>query len=259
MCYEIVSATRAKLKYAQHRSSDAAEIALLEKYLLELEKDLNPFHHISGFAFPNVLVYTSVAVKQPQTMLWGLMPHWAKTKADAQNMQPKTLNARVESLTEKPAFKNIISNKCLVVIDGFFEHKLVGNKKYPHLITDQNEEPLSIGGLWDVWQNSNNENEKIQTVTFITAPANGFMAAIHNNGKMGEARMPLIIAKDLQDNWLHENKLNKLPSLIKETQKVKLKAHTVQKLSGKRALGNVVDATKKHEYPELNIIQKSLF
>ncbi len=259
MCYEIVSATRAKLKYAQHRTTDTQAIKDIETELKELEKDLEPFYHITGFAFPKVMVYKAENPLQPLAIQWGLIPHWAKSKADAQAMQVRNLNARIESLAEKPTFKTIVSNKCLVIIDGFFEHKLVGKNKYPHLISNAHDEPLSLAALWDNWQNPNMPSEIIETVTIITAPANEFMAKIHNNAKMGEARMPLLINTSQQDEWLHCTQIGKLPHLIKDAHKQALKAHTVQKLSGKRTLGNTPKAIEPHTYPELSIQQGTLF
>jgi putative SOS response-associated peptidase YedK len=259
MCYEIASATKAKLKYAQHRGKMEDEATALEHDLQKLETDLLPFYHITGFAFPKVLVFKSVSPMQPEAIQWGLMPSWAKSKADAQLIQSKTLNARIETLAEKPAFKSIVANKCIVMIDGFFEHKLVGKNKYPHFISIPSEEPMCIGGLWDSWRNPSNTDEVIESITLITIPANDFMANIHNNAKMGEARMPLLLPKEAQDSWLLDNRLLKTSALIKEAQKLKLKAHTVQKLSGKRAVGNASKALEKHTYPELNLIQKSLF
>jgi len=121
---------------------------------------------------------------------WGFIPPWAKDP----NIGYKMINARAETLAEKPIFKSAIGNhRCLVVADGFYEWKKEGNEKKPLYIHLKSGRPLGFAGLYSYWQSP--EDGLICTCTIITTSANHLLEPIHN-------RMPAIIPADSRAEWL---------------------------------------------------------
>ena len=121
---------------------------------------------------------------------WGLIPSWAKDEG----IGSKMINARAETLAEKPSFKRLLNSKrCLVVADGFYEWKKEQGGKTPIYITLKNKEPFAFAGLWDSWKSP--DGEQIRTCTLITTSPNNLMASIHN-------RMPVILSSEARQEWL---------------------------------------------------------
>jgi len=121
---------------------------------------------------------------------WGFIPTWAKDP----NIGYKMINARAETLAEKPTFKAAIRNhRCLVVADGFYEWKKEGREKKPLYIHLKSGRPLGFAGLYSYWQTP--EDGLICTCTIITTSANHLLEPIHN-------RMPAIIPADIRAEWL---------------------------------------------------------
>lgn len=121
---------------------------------------------------------------------WGLIPSWAKDETIGSRM----INARAETLTEKPSFKSLLRRKrCLIVADGFYEWKSEGKGKIPMYITLQDDQPFAFAGLWDLWHNP--EGQEIKSCTIITTEPNELMASIHN-------RMPAILRPGAYQDWL---------------------------------------------------------
>ena len=121
---------------------------------------------------------------------WGLIPHWSKDPTSGSRL----INARSESLTEKPSFRSAFARRrCLIPADGFYEWDLQGTTKQPYYFTESNGELLSFGGLWESWTAP--DGSLLRTTCIITTQATGEVALIHD-------RMPLII--QLQDvvAWL---------------------------------------------------------
>lgn len=135
---------------------------------------------------------------------WGLIPSWSKDPAIGNRM----INARAETLAEKPSFKHPLRRKrCLIVADGFFEWKKEGTQKIPMYIFLKDQKPFVFAGLWDTWTSP--EGKKISTCTIITTEPNEFMKKIHN-------RMPVILPKERIEDWLDrsiENEHQVLPLL----------------------------------------------
>ena len=121
---------------------------------------------------------------------WGLIPSWAKEESIGSRM----INARAESLAEKPSFKRLLhSKRCLIVADGFYEWKQGNGQKTPMYITMKDDEPFAFAGLWDTWKNP--AGEELRTCTIITTEPNEVVAPIHN-------RMPAILLPDAREAWL---------------------------------------------------------
>ncbi len=173
------------------------------KARLKYPAQLETMESSSGFAFPLVPVMTNKDVKSIQLFHWGLLPSWAKDKAIRKN----TLNARIETIDEKPSFRSYVKNRCLVLIDGFYKYQWQdpkGKVKKPFLMTMPDGEPFALGGLFSVWTDKVT-GELLPTFTILTTEANEQMAIIHNTKK----RMPLILTKENEREWL-EGKIEKV-------------------------------------------------
>jgi len=133
-----------------------------------------------------------------QMMKWGLVPYWAK---DA-GVGYKMINARAETVAQKPSFKkSFAERRCLVVADGFYEwtSSVGGGEKIPMHIALKSREPFAFAGLWDAWRSP--EGEMLSTFTIITTTPNELIQQIHN-------RMPVILRKEDEGKWLDPGEKN---------------------------------------------------
>lgn len=121
---------------------------------------------------------------------WGLIPSWAKDSSFASNL----INARVETAHEKPSFRSLLVRKrCLIIADSFYEWQTnKGKDKKVHRIQVDREPLFAFAGLWDKWDKG---GKPLFTCTMLTKEANDFMRPIHH-------RMPIILPKDKEDEWL---------------------------------------------------------
>ena len=152
MCYDIKVSLERQLKVAKHYG-DKAVIEQLEKQLFPL---LNPiereFYQVSGFDHPRLFVLQNSGIELSK---WGLIPNWIKSREDANEIINKTLNARVESVMEKPSFRDAFnSGRGVLFVDGFYEHKHVNGKAYPHYIQDVKSKELALACIVDHWTSS---------------------------------------------------------------------------------------------------------
>ena len=123
-------------------------------------------------------------------MRWGLVPSWAKDPTIGHKM----INARAETLAEKPSFKGLIGQRrCLVLADGFYEWRKEGKGKVPMRCTLRGGEPFSFAGLWDSWKKP--AGGELLSFAIITTQANGLLRPIHE-------RMPVILSKEGEEKWL---------------------------------------------------------
>ncbi len=125
---------------------------------------------------------------------WGLIPFWAKEAS----IGSKMINARVETLAEKNAYKYALEERrCLVPFDSFYEWKKTEYGRIPYRIILKNIPIFSIAGLWENWTSAS--GDLIRTFTLITQPANNFMATIHD-------RMPAILLPEHEKEWIDQNR-----------------------------------------------------
>jgi putative SOS response-associated peptidase YedK len=123
---------------------------------------------------------------------WGLIPSWAKEI----NTGYSTINARAETVAEKPSFRSAFKHRrCLIPADGFIEwQELANNKvKQPWFITLKDKQPMALAGLWEHWHGG--DGSEIESCTIIVTSGNKLMQAIHD-------RMPVILQKTSWDQWL---------------------------------------------------------
>ncbi|WP_339281329.1 SOS response-associated peptidase [Paenibacillus sp. FSL H8-0282] len=161
---------------------------------------------------------------------WGLVPSWAKDD----KIGSKMINARAESLLDKPSFKRLVSSRrCIIPSDGFYEWKAQGSSKQPMRIVMRDGGIFSMAGLYDIWMDP--EGNKLSTCTIITTTPNELMAEIHN-------RMPVILKPEDEPEWLSRSNQDatSLIKLLKPYDQHQMRAYPVS-----TAVGNVRNNTKE--------------
>ena len=222
MCGRFVSATPPD-RIAAYFGADLAAEPLPENY------NVAPTNEIYA-------VVETPSGPQLQVFHWGLVPHWAKERKIGQKM----INARAETVAEKPAFKSILRKyRCIIPADGFYEWQAAQTgmavpveagdlalsaeppklttsgkpAKQPMFIHRLDGEPLAFAGLWSVWTDrdpeANPEGLSLHSATIITTTANGTMAPVHD-------RMPVILPASRWHEWLDptNNDLDALTGLL---------------------------------------------
>ena len=165
----------------------------------------------------NLAVIANEAPDELRFFRWGLIPSWAK---DA-SIGNKLINARAETLVEKPSFKNSFrSRRCLVPATGFFEWKRNADKT-PYHIMLKNGDPFCFAGLWDKWVTS--DGEIIHSFTIITTSPNELMEQIHD-------RMPVILPREQEHRWISPQPDPSLVELLKPFPAGMMKAYPISKL-----------------------------
>lgn len=145
----------------------------------------------NGFDFPKTPIITNKNTKIIEMVNWGLHPNWSRADWN----KTMTLNARQETLDIKPSFKSILDNRCIILVDGFFEWQKNGSTKTKYEIGFNNQ-LFALAGLYDIRNNQ-------KTYTIITTEAKGIMREIHNT----KHRMPVAFNSEIQiDNWLRMGK-----------------------------------------------------
>ena len=131
-------------------------------------------------------------------MRWGLIPGWSKNELRGSKM----INARLETVTTKPSFKNLINqNRCIVLSNGYYEWKQDGNIKVPFFIHKRDQGLMLFAGLWTVWPTS---SKRIFTYTILTTKSQGGISQIHD-------RMPLLLDQSKVGMWTsHDNQFSEI-------------------------------------------------
>jgi len=165
--------------------------SLAEHYRLDVIPDLAPRYNIA----PTQDVATVGRVSPGEGLVlkmrrWGLVPFWAKDI----KIGSKLINARSETVAEKPAFRAAFrSRRCLIPASGFFEWKRRDGSRQPYFFTLKNGGVMSFAGLWERWKGG--DGEVVESCTILTTAANSLMEPLHN-------RMPVIIDPGDYDLWL---------------------------------------------------------
>jgi putative SOS response-associated peptidase YedK len=125
-----------------------------------------------------------------ELLRWGLVPFWAKDTKDAF----KRINARVETVAERPAYRDALkTHRCLVIADGFYEWQATGNGKQPWWITRDDHAPFAFAGLWSTWRAP--DDSQLRSMTIITTEARGGLRDLHH-------RAPVILEPGAETVWL---------------------------------------------------------
>lgn len=251
MCYNVKANVESQLKRAVKAGyyKDAEEI----KTSLS-EFGVRNYNHTSGFSHPTLMIYTAKDAP-PVPAIWGLVPHWVKDNEQRMKIWNQTLNARGDSIFDKPSFRDAAkSHRCVLYVDGFFEFHYFKNKAYPFYIHRKDGEPIPIAGLWSEWYDRENK-EKLRTFTIITTDGNELLTKIHNNPKLSDSsRMPALLTEEKAEAWISPDKdEQELTQLLIPFPDEMLEAHPVKKIIGKGVVENDPEADKEVDYPELKM------
>jgi len=306
MCYEKEQLLARILKNAIQKGAEPEEIEKLRKELWELTG--NPFYdpsrtdnkvsveewpdvvdhyHVSGFAHPVMLTYTSLEPKKFKPVEWGYIPHYVKTLSEAYpfgTSSKNLLNITSEKLFEDP--KNIFRkdlkyHRCVMEVQAYYEHHHYKSKTYPFRISLKNRETFYVAGIYTNSEFIDEETgEEIKKTTYasLTCPANPTLSRIHNNPKMvarighrmlvifneEQARKFLAPYPDSADPKDEELFLNELKNLCVAFDDSAMDFHSVRNLRPRKDmefLGNVPEIAEPYRWPELdyNQFEEGLF
>ena len=176
-------------------------------------------------------------------MRWGLVPFWAKDISIGNRM----INARAESVAEKPAFRAAFRNRrCLVLADGYYEWTKKGTQKQPHWIRMEDDRPFAMAGLWESWRSKDDEpsHPPLLSCTIITTDANDLTRDLHD-------RMPVILDADDWELWLDTSieEANALQPLLRSYESDEMRVDAVSTYVN----------NARHEGPECVMMQRELF
>ena len=155
---------------------------------------ITPRYNIAPTQFVPVVRLDAQGARALSLLYWGLIPHWAKEKSIGARM----INARVETLSEKPSFRTALQRRrCLVLASGYYEWQAAAPEarhKQPYFLTTSNDEPFAMAGLWETWTETPGA-APLESCTIITTEAQGAAAKVHH-------RMPVILKAPRFQEWL---------------------------------------------------------
>ena len=265
MCYNAAYSIERNLKHAISRELDPALKQKLEEMLEQWQKHKLPFvpniviedtaHFVNAFEhkhFP--AFYLDEGEIQFGLFRWGLVPRWCKDEKKALQIWNQTINARSETIFEKPSFRaSAIDRHCVILLDGFFEYHHQGKKRFPFYIAP-NDGPMYVAGLYE---KTIIDGAEWRTFTIVTTEGNELMRKIHNNPK-NPNRMPVLLRQDQIMDWLAPVKKEDPTDMAKLKLDVfqpypedQLKAHTVAQLLGKTGMGNRPEAQEEYIHLDL--------
>jgi putative SOS response-associated peptidase YedK len=158
--------------------------------LTQLPLDFRPRYNIAPSQKILAIVAEPGAGRRASFFRWGLVPFWAKDPSIGNRM----INARAETVAEKPAYRNAFARRrCLVPVDGFYEWRKQGSGKVPMHIRLASDRPFALAGMWEEWKPKG--GVPLRSCTILTTSCNPFMAPIHD-------RMPVILPRDARARWL---------------------------------------------------------
>ena len=153
--------------------------------------DVEPRYNIAPTQYVAAIRNDQQGERELVMLRWGLVPFWAKDPSIGNRM----INARAETVAEKPSYRNAYKHRrCIVLADGFYEWRKQGNTKTPYFISLESGQPFALAGLWEDWTDRDS-GESLQTTTLITTGANDFMSQLHH-------RMPVILEAATATDWL---------------------------------------------------------
>ncbi len=209
-------------RYSQRQSAKI----IAQAFQVDEVPTLEPRYNIAPTqSVPTVLQTSASTNRQFKMLHWGLIPSWAKDS----KMGAKLINARAETVAEKPAFRSAFrQRRCLVLADGFYEWQQQEQKKQkqPFYFCLSDERPFAFAGLWEHWKGE--DGEEIESCTLLTTEANELMQPIHN-------RMPVILDPKDYDLWLdlEVKKPELLQPLLHSYRSEEMTAYPVSKVVNK--------------------------
>jgi putative SOS response-associated peptidase YedK len=149
----------------------------------------------------DVLAVRNDAEGEIEPLRWGLVPPWARDLSAGR----KLINARAETLAEKPAFRDALQHRrCVIFADGFYEWTGAKGRRLPYRFTRDGGAVFAFAGLWERW---GPKDARVESCTIVTCPPNALLAQIHD-------RMPVILDDDALDTWLHGDLADAVSTLV---------------------------------------------
>jgi len=255
MCYDAATMTQEAQKYAQ-RYGD-------EGLWKDAKQKLPEMYHLNGFDEPYLPVITNEEPEKVSLHSWAFVPFIYAPQINGRPMN--TLNARDDKIfTERSIYRaSAEKRRCLIMLDGFFDHHKKKGIAYPHYIQLKTKEPFMVAGLWQVFKDPK-DGIAVNTVTMVTGPANKEMAWVHNEPAYSpESRMVFIVDKEVEEVWLHGT-MEEAASVISPLPDGLLDYHPCQPIKSNKKLnrtylGNVPAIQERRYYPELEEVQGGLF
>ena len=204
------------------------KIISLEFYIKDFLSDVLVNYNVAPTQDAGVII--SDDVYRYVRYRWGLVPFWSKDPKIGNRM----INARAETVAEKPGFRNaFVKRRCLVPADGFYEWKKENGFKTPYYIYHATRKPISFAGLWESWT-PRPEKEELQpeaekpaplhTFTILTTGANEKLKQLHD-------RMPVVIPPEMRDVWLNPNtQRDRLIELLQPLPSEEVEFHEVSRM-----------------------------
>jgi putative SOS response-associated peptidase YedK len=223
MCYHTAQKTTAK---------DLKKIFNLP---MVAEEEHTLFYHANGYDHPKLAVIAKYEQLALHHFRWGLIPPFMKTFEDAVKFSHQTLNAKSETIFEKPSFRSsIMKQRCIIPVNGFFEWKHVGKDKIPFFVHPKAHDFFLLAGIYSHWMDKQH-NELISTFSIITTEANELMADIHNTKK----RMPLILDQRNMNDWI-DDELPKsaIIELMQGCDDTNMAAHPISKIISSKTVNS---------------------
>lgn len=175
---------------------------LEERFDASVVRPLTPRYNIAPGA--DLATITNDAPGKIDLLEWGLLPRWVDDPEDF----PKPINARAETIAEKPSFRGAFEKRrCLILADGFYEWAGNRGRKQPYRVVRTDEEPFAMAGLWERWEPNGDGSETRETVTVITTEANDVVAPVHD-------RMPVMLEPAEEETWLRSQNEDDLRDLL---------------------------------------------
>ena len=197
---------------------------------LHFDFNWQPNYNVAPTQEIPVLIYQNRRVIRG--MFWGLIPYWSNNMKIGNRM----INAREETLTEKPAYASLVrSQRCIVIANGYYEWMQTRHGKKPYYIHDSKNDILLFAGLWDRWKNVKKQYR--MTCTIITTEASEQLKHIHS-------RMPLILEKERINEWINCNNSENTILQLLQTNTVALNYHPISTFvnnssnNSKKCIGN---------------------
>jgi putative SOS response-associated peptidase YedK len=164
---------------------------LVEQFRVQTERQLGLRFNVAPTQMVAAVRDRADKSRELAILKWGLVPSWATDPAIGNRM----INARAESIAEKPSFRTAFKKRrCLVLADGYYEWKQIGKSKQPYLIHRRDDRPFAFAGLWEFWR-PDASAEPLETCTIITTSSSSAVQSVHD-------RMPVILNEIDYDAWL---------------------------------------------------------
>jgi putative SOS response-associated peptidase YedK len=204
--------------------------AIEDTFSAKFKADWQPKYAIKAFANSTLPIITNTNAADIIMSNWGLIPSFITTQKEASIFKTKTINARSETIFEKPSFKNnIVNNRCLILLDGFVEYQHNGNHKQAYYVQVQQGALFAMAGIYNYWHNPDTQLNEI-TCSIVTVAANQLMCKIHNS----KERMPLILKHADQDNWLNAASVQDVTQLFYQYDTQLMSAYPIHNNIGKQ-------------------------